>query len=122
MHASPDPRSSISVLRLESSELDEIEADAANAGDDSAAGRYVALLAAPSGIAACRRARLAGGAFPPDVVVVQYRDGAEAYTRAWVRHGQVGDAVAYSFFTETPAPFPSRSYPIAAIQPWESGS
>jgi hypothetical protein len=114
MYASSDSVASFSVLRLEASALDDVET-----GAGETAG-YLAQLASPSGVAAARGIRITDASSPYDFIVVEYRDTPIPYTRAWVRHLELDDAVSYSFFTETPAPFPLRSFSLDALQPREA--
>ncbi|MFC9559958.1 hypothetical protein [Agromyces sp. NPDC056965] len=119
MYATSDTVASFSVLRLAASALDDI--DPAVPVADGVDG-YLALLAAPSGAVAARGIRIADASAPYDFIVVEHVGAGGPYTRAWVRHHDVDGAVSYSFFTETPAPFPLRSYPLDALQPREGAA
>jgi hypothetical protein len=111
MEATPHDIASFSVLRLDASALDDANDIAHEAGG------YRALLAAPSGSAASRSVRLSGASTPYDFIVVEYDAASRPFTRAWARHADLADAVAYTFFAETPAAFPARSFPLEALQP-----
>ncbi|MGH3704148.1 MAG: hypothetical protein ACRDT9_05920 [Agromyces sp.] len=121
MYATSDTVASFSVLRLAASALDDVDPRVAVGGTGHSDG-YLALLAAPSGAVAARSIRIADASAPYDFIVVEHVGADSPYTRAWVRHHDVDGAVSYSFFTETPAPFPLRSYPLDALQPREGAA
>ena len=119
-HATSDSVTSFSVLRLAASALDGVDPAAAAFADRGDG--YVALLAAPSGAVAPRSIRIADASSPYDFIVVEHVGSGGPYTRAWVRHYDLDGGVWYSFFTETPAPFPLRSYLLDALQPKEDAA
>ncbi|WP_350348877.1 hypothetical protein ABIQ69_02770 [Agromyces sp. G08B096] len=83
----------------------------------AAGGGIRAALRHPGGAADLHLDLPADPEGPADFIVIESGNGRAASTRAWVRQGGTDVEPMYDFFAATPAQFPARSFPLAALQP-----